>query len=109
MRIRREEFMWKLICFVPLLALTIYIIIKSLNDPEEDEELKQYYTDLAIKLLKQGKDYQNAEDITSSFNEFDLSDPDDPHVSFVLECEDISIPFEIKNGNIIRYRSIPND
>ena len=112
--------MWRLIFFLPLLALTIYIFIKTHSDEEEtDEEIlseeeqaeeeeyleeKEHLMTLAIRMLKKGKDYADEEKIEADFKDCDFSDPEKPQARFVLFTDRKTIPFAAKNGNLIRYR-----
>ena len=99
--------MWRLIFFIPLLALTVYIFIKS-QDPENDEDFdkQEELADIAIRMLKQGKDYDDADKIEFTFSEYDFSDEEKPYARFTLYTDRKTIPFKSSDGKLIRYKEI---
>ena len=97
--------MWKLLFFIPLIALTVYIFIKSREEEEDPfENNKSELAELAVRMLYKGKDYANKDAIECEFDEFDFSDENAPYARFTLFTDKKTIPFKAEKGQLIRYK-----
>ena len=101
--------MLKLLFFLPLLILTVYSIVKDIQDSkaeQSDEEFKEYCVSLAEKLLKSEDEEFDIDKYHIYFKEIDRSDPDNPAAVFKIENHDGKMKFEVRNGKIIRHHYI---
>jgi hypothetical protein len=98
---KRTNKMWKMIFFIPLFALTTYIIVKSTSGDDENEEEKKKYAEMALKML--GVDKKKASDIEFVFYEHDFSDPKNPYALFDVYVGEKAFLFEVKDQKIYRH------
>ena len=96
---------WKLVFFLPLLILTIYIIVSSVRadsaeDAYEDEQKKRLIS-AAEQMLKAEK---IPGDLFADFIDYDFSIAEKPRAKFTLKSPQEVYPFEAKDGKLIRYR-----
>ena len=99
--------MLKILYFVPLFVLTVYIIVRSLKDDRSEKDFekeeKQLLIRLAAHMLHKGSDYQNPKSITGKFHHYDFSDENRPVAEFDVITDLETYPFETKDGKIIRH------
>jgi len=94
-----------LLFFLPLLAMTIYISIRSGKEKNYEKKQKERLIKAAGKMLKQGTDYNSQEKMKARFLDSDFSREDAPRAEFILKTDKGSYPFEAREGNLIRYRN----
>ena len=104
--------MWKLVFFLPLLALTVYIIVKDVQDSKAEkaqDEFKEYCVSLAEKLLQSEDEQFDIDRYHIYFKQIDMSDPENPSAVFKIENHDGKMRFEVRNGKIIRHHYIKKE
>ena len=97
--------MLKLLYFLPLFAMTIYIIIRSIRDEKEarsyEKEQKRFLINLAMNMLKKGIDFHDRNSVKVRFHHYDFSQEGKPLASYDLITDVGTYPFETRDGRII--------
>lgn len=101
--------MWKLVFFLPLMAMTAYIVIKGSEEEKAEQsqdEFRSYCVSLAKKMLLQEDENFDIGKYHIYFKEVDMSDPDNPSAIFKIENHKAKMRFEVRDGKIIRHHMI---
>ncbi|MBQ6560108.1 MAG: hypothetical protein IJL85_04685 [Erysipelotrichaceae bacterium] len=99
--------MLKVLYFVPLFIMTIYIIIRSIKDEKEtqsfEKDQKKFLINLAMNMLQKGTDFHDPNVVKVRFHSYDFSEKDKPFAEYDLITDVGIYPFETRDGRIIRH------
>lgn len=102
-----EEDMLKLLYFLPLFIMTIYIIIRSIKDEKEtrsyESDQKKFLINLAMNMLKKGTDFHDPNTVKVRFHHYDFSEEGKPLAEYDMITDVGVYPFETRDGRIIRH------
>ena len=103
------EILKTLLIFLPLLIMTIYIIVRSIMDrkiEKAEEPFHDHFISLAEKMLLKENKHININDCEIIFTDIDIENRKNPSAPFIIQTEEEKIPFDIKNGKVIRHRIV---
>jgi hypothetical protein len=99
--------MLKLLYFLPLFIMTIYIIIRSVKDQKDDrsyeKDQKEFLINLAMNMLKKGTDFHDPNTVKVRFHHYDFSEEGKPLAEYDMITDVGTYPFETRDGRIIRH------
>ena len=99
--------MLKLLYFLPLFIMTIYIIIRSMKDQKDDrsyeKDQKEFLINLAMNMLKKGTDFHDPNTVKVRFHPFDFSEEGKPLAEYDMITDVGTYPFGTRDGRIIRH------
>ena len=99
--------MLKLLYFLPLFIMTIYIIIRSMKDQKDDrsyeKDQKEFLINLAMNMLTKGTDFHDRNSVKVRFHHYDFSQEGKPVAAYDMITDVGTYPFETRDGRIIRH------
>ena len=99
--------MLKLLYFLPLFIMTIYIIIRSNKDEKEaqiyEQDQKRFLINLAMNMLTKGTDFHDRNSVKVRFHHYDFSQEGKPVAAYDMITDVGTYPFETRDGRIIRH------